>query len=110
MNKYISAICKKAKDSSHSSSRYNTRIKNNTLKSLISEIKNNVRSITSSNEKDIKSASHKNLEKVLLIGLILNTSRIKNMTDGLEKIIEIPDTVYRVSKRSSLSVAYIPLK
>ena len=55
MNKYISAICKKAKDSSHSSSRYNTRIKNNTLKSLISEIKNNVRSITSSNEKDIKS-------------------------------------------------------
>jgi len=39
MSKYVETICKKAKSSSYNSSKYDTRRKNNTLSTLIKEIR-----------------------------------------------------------------------
>ena len=57
MSKYVETICKKAKISSYNSSNYDTRRKNNTLSTLIKEIRSCKSLIIKYNEKDIKLAS-----------------------------------------------------
>ena len=57
MSKYVETICKKAKFSSYNSSKYDTRRKNNTLSTLIKEIRSSKLEIIKYNDKDIKLAS-----------------------------------------------------
>ena len=98
MSKYVETICSRAKISSHTSGKYKTRVKNNTLNTLINEIRSSKARIMKYNEKDIKAASKNNVRDSFLDRLVLNELRIDNMIDGIEKIIQIPDIVFQTSK------------
>ena len=98
MSKYVETICKKAKSSSYNSSKYDTRRKNNTLSTLIKEIRSSQSEIMKYNDKDIKLASETGVQDSFLDRLVLNKSRIDNMIDGLDKIIQIPDITFLTSK------------
>lgn len=98
MSKYVETICKKAKTSSYNSSKYDTRRKNNTLSTLIKEIRSSKLEIIKYNDKDIKLASKMGVKDSFLDRLVLNKSRIDNMIDGLDKIIQIPDITFSISK------------
>ena len=94
MSKYVETICKKAKTSSYNSSKYDTRRKNNTLSTLIKEIRSSKLEIIKYNDKDIKLASKMGVKDSFLDRLVLNKSRIDHMIDGLDKIIQIPDITF----------------
>ncbi len=98
MSKYVETICKNAKTSSYNSSKYDSRRKNNMLGTLIKEIRSSKSTIMKYNEKDIKLASKTRVKDSFLDRLILNKSRIDNMIDGLDKIIQIPDITFITSK------------
>ena len=98
MSKYVETVCNKAKTSSYNSSKYDTRQKNNMLSTLIKEIRSNNSTIIKHNERDIKLASINGVSDSFLDRLVLNKSRIDNMIDGLDKIIHIPDIVFKTSK------------
>ena len=98
MSKYVETICTRAKVSSHTAGNYKTRQKNNALVALMSEIRSNKSRIIKHNEKDVKAASRDKLNDSFIDRLVLNKTRIQNMIDGIEKIIEIEDIVFQISK------------
>ena len=89
MSKYVETICTRAKVSSHTAGNPEYAKKNNALVALMSEIRSNKSKIIKHIEKDVKVASRDKLNDSFIDRLVLNKTRIQNMIDGIEKIIEM---------------------
>ena len=49
--------------------------------------------ILSANERDLKNASHNNIQPTMIDRLTLNESRIIAMANGVKKVAELPDPI-----------------
>ena len=98
IKKYILTLSKQALLSSNKSGTYSSKQKNNTLRSISSNLKSDTKKILDANKIDLDNAKQKGIKDSMVDRLILNKERIDSMRDGLKKIISIPDTLYRTSK------------
>ena len=96
INKYIIKICKQAVLASKKSGVFTTSQKNNVLKDIANNIESDINNIIKNNEIDIKNARRKKISDAMIDRLVINTERIASMCDGLNKIIKIPDTLYKI--------------
>ena len=96
INKYIIKVCKQAVLASKKSGVFTASQKNNVLKDIANNIESDINNIIKSNEIDIKNARRKKISDAMIDRLVINTERIASMCDGLNKIIKIPDTLYKI--------------
>ena len=78
--------------------RLRTEEKNTVLHDMSQELINNKDSILSSNKLDLENSKELNLSPALIDRLTLNEERILGMSNGLQKIIPLPDPVGEVTK------------
>ena len=78
--------------------RLSTEEKNTVLHDMSQELINNKESILSSNKLDLENSKELNLSPALIDRLTLNEERILGMSNGLQKIIPLPDPVGEVTK------------
>jgi len=78
--------------------RLSTEEKNTVLHDMSQELINNKDSILSSNKLDLENSKELNLSPALIDRLTLNEERIWGMSNGLQKIIPLPDPVGEVTK------------
>ena len=78
--------------------RLSTEEKNTVLHDMSQELINNKDSILSSNKLDLENSKELNLSPALIDRLTLNEERILGMSNGLQKIIPLPDPVGEVTK------------
>ena len=78
--------------------RLSTEEKNSVLHDMSQELINNKDSILSSNKLDLENSKELNLSPALIDRLTLNEERILGMSNGLQKIIPLPDPVGEVTK------------
>ena len=98
INKYIQKLCLRAFLASKKSGTYSTDQKNKALKSICVELDKNKNIILKNNTIDVKNANNKGLQDSMIDRLIIDKKRIQTMIDGLDKIIKIPDTLYKQTK------------
>ena len=96
IKKYIIKICKDAASSSQESALYNTSQKNNLLKEISNNINSDRKNIIKANSLDIKNFNIKNSSNPMMDRLMLNDVRISAMCDGINKVIKIPDHLYKI--------------
>ena len=73
-----------------------TQEKNRLLDLIIKNITKNTKSIQRNNSLDIKAAIKNKIQEAMIDRLTLTPKRIKSMCDGLQAIIKIPDTLYKL--------------
>ena len=78
--------------------RLSTEEKNTVLHDMSQELINNKDSILSSNKLDLENSKELNLSTALIDRLTLNEERILGMSNGLRKIIPLPDPVGEITK------------
>ena len=71
--------------------RLSTEEKNTVLYDMSQELINNKDSILTSNKLDLENSKELNLSSALIDRLTLNEERILGMSNGLQKIIPLPD-------------------
>ena len=74
----------------------NSKIKNNALEAMATDIETNKEIILEANIKDIENAKANNISKSFLDRLILNDERIQSISNGLREIIKIEDPVGQI--------------
>jgi glutamate-5-semialdehyde dehydrogenase len=99
MSQYINLIGQKAKKASLE--KINTKIKNKVLKKYYLLIDKERKSILKANEKDIKFAEKKKLNKNLIDRLILDQEKIINIRKSIKKIIKLKDPIDNTLKKWS---------
>jgi len=115
INNYIQKLCLRAFIASKRSGTYSTNQKNKALKSICKELDRSTNTILKNNLIDVKNANNKGLKDSMIDRLIIDKKRIQTMVDGLNKIIKIPDTLYKKTKPQkqkngiSLSQMRVPL-
>ena len=95
---YIQKLCSRALLASKKSGTYSADQKNKVLKSICKELDKNTNIILKNNLIDVKNANNKGLKDSMIDRLIIDKKRIDAMIDGLNKIIKIPDTLYKQTK------------
>jgi glutamate-5-semialdehyde dehydrogenase len=78
--------------------RLSTEEKNTVLYDMSQELINNKDSILTSNKLDLENSKELNLSTALIDRLTLNEERILGMSNGLRKIIPLPDPVGEITK------------
>ena len=78
--------------------RLSTEEKNTVLYDMSEELINNKDSILTSNKLDLENSKELNLSTALIDRLTLNEERILGMSNGLRKIIPLPDPVGEITK------------
>ncbi len=99
MSQYINLIGQNAKKASLE--KINTKIKNKVLKKYYLLIDKEKKSILKANEKDIKFAEKKKLNKNLIDRLILDQEKIINIRKSIKKIIKLKDPIDNTLKKWS---------
>lgn len=89
----IKKICERAKLASRSLALADSKTKNDILIAMAKAVLKNISYIIHENEKDLMSASRKNLSQVLMDRLSLNASRIRSMSDSLLTIAKLKDPI-----------------
>ena len=95
---YIQKLCSRALLASKKSGTYSADQKNKVLKSICKELDKNTNIILKNNLIDVKNANNKGLKDSMIDRLIIDKKRMDAMVDGLNKIIKIPDTLYKQTK------------
>jgi glutamate-5-semialdehyde dehydrogenase len=72
--------------------------KNRVLERMAEALMDNADLLKRANEKDIKSASEKNLSSAMIDRLTLTEKRITEMVEGLKDIISLPDPVGEITR------------
>ena len=78
--------------------RLSTEEKNTVLHDMSQELIKNKDGIIASNKLDLENSKHLELSTALIDRLTLNEDRILGMSDGLKKIIPLPDPVGEITK------------
>ena len=87
---------KNARKASQTLTLANSKIKNNALEAMATDIETNKEIILEANIKDIENAKANNISKSFLDRLILNDERIQSISNGLREIIKIEDPVGQI--------------
>ncbi|MHB0976533.1 MAG: glutamate-5-semialdehyde dehydrogenase [Candidatus Aquicultorales bacterium] len=89
---------KRAKTASRSLTTLTTRAKNDALASMAEALMANAEHILAANEKDIEDASVRGIGANLLDRLMLNSTRLKEMAEGLYDVAVLADPVGEIVK------------
>lgn len=84
---------RKAKEASFVIGNASTSLKNKVLSVIASALQEREEEILRSNEKDVEKAKEKGLPPHLIDRLMLNSKRIKEMSQGVEEVVALPDPV-----------------
>ena len=103
IKKYIKGICVASQRAAMAARSLSNIQRVMIIKKVIKNLKNNNLTIIKKNSIDIKLAKQKNLSDALIDRLLINSSRIKTMINGLEEINTIPDTLYKKINKSRQS-------
>lgn len=96
MEKEITGKAIQAREAARKLNYLSTDIKNKALEAMAAALRNNMDYILQENSKDIEAGKEKGLSKALLDRLLLTPQRVKDMADGLQVIISLPDPVGEV--------------
>ncbi|MCX7798231.1 MAG: glutamate-5-semialdehyde dehydrogenase [Melioribacter sp.] len=97
MNKNLIELVKKSKEAAYKLSRLDTNKKNELLSSIADEIINNQEEILRANNIDVKLGKEKGLNEALIDRLLLNTERLKSMSNAIKEITQLPDPVGEIT-------------
>ena len=100
IKKYIKGVCVAAQRAAMSARALNNNQRIMIIKKIIKNLKDNKNIITRKNSLDIKLAKQNDLSDALIDRLLINSSRLKSMIEGLEEINTIPDTLYKKINKS----------
>ncbi|MFL2552543.1 MAG: glutamate-5-semialdehyde dehydrogenase [Gammaproteobacteria bacterium] len=103
IKKYIKGICVASQRAAMAARSLSSIQRVMIIKKVIKNLKNNNLTIIKKNSIDIKLAKQNNLSDALIDRLLINSSRIKTMINGLEEINTIPDTLYKKINKSRQS-------
>ena len=103
IKKYIKGICVASQRAAMAARSLSNIQRVTIIKKVIKNLKNNNLTIIKKNSIDIKLAKQNNLSDALIDRLLINSSRIKTMINGLEEINTIPDTLYKKINKSRQS-------
>ncbi len=103
IKKYIKGICVASKRAAMAARSLSNIQRVMIIKKVIKNLKNNNQTIIKKNSIDIKLAKQNNLSDALIDRLLINSSRVKTMINGLEEINTIPDTLYKKINQSRQS-------
>jgi glutamate-5-semialdehyde dehydrogenase len=103
IKKYIKGICVASQRAAMAARSLSNIQRVMIIKKVIKNLKNNNLTIIKKNSIDIKLAKQNKLSDALIDRLLINSSRIKTMINGLEEINTIPDTLYKKINKSRQS-------
>ena len=103
IKKYIKGICVASQRAAMAARSLSNIQRVMIIKKVIKNLKNNNLTIIKKNSIDIKLAKQNNLSDALIDRLLINSSRVKSMINGLEEINTIPDTLYKKINKSRQS-------
>ena len=103
IKKYIKGICVASQRAAMAARSLSNIQRVMIIKKVIKNLKNNNLTIIKKNSIDIKLAKQNNLSDALIDRLLINSSRVKTMINGLEEINTIPDTLYKKINKSRQS-------
>ena len=103
IKKYIKSICVASQRAAMAARALTNNQRVMIIKKVIKNLKNNSNKIIKKNLIDIELAKKNNLSDALIDRLVINSSRVKTMIDGLEQINTIPDTLYKKINKSRQS-------
>lgn len=95
---YICEIGSRAKKAARVLAYTDTNTKNKALNFMAEALIANSEEIIKENEKDIIIGTQQGLSKSMIDRLLLNEKRIKDMSDGIRKIAELPDPIGQGTK------------
>jgi glutamate-5-semialdehyde dehydrogenase len=93
---YVTDKAKKAKAASRSLANISTETKNNALLKMAAGLEQASADLIAENKKDLAAAEQKGLSKAMIDRLMLNSDRIKAMSNGLREVAALPDPVGEV--------------
>ena len=103
IKKYIKGICEASQRAAMAARSLSNIQRVMIIKKVINNLKTNNQTIIKKNSIDIKLAKQNNLSDALIDRLLINSSRVKSMINGLEEINTIPDTLYKKINKSRQS-------
>jgi glutamate-5-semialdehyde dehydrogenase len=103
LREYTDHITNKAKKASSQIRSLRTKIKNNVLHELAEALINESNAIIEKNKIDVEEGKKKGLSPALLDRLVLNESRIQNLSKSVIEIASLPDPIGVVTRGSTLS-------
>ncbi len=103
IKKYIKSICVASQRAAMAARALTNNQRVMIIKKVIKNLKNNSNKIIKKNLIDIELAKKNNLSDALIDRLVINSSRVKTMIDGLEQINAIPDTLFKKINKSRQS-------
>jgi glutamate-5-semialdehyde dehydrogenase len=103
IKKYIKGICVASQRAAMAARALTNNQRVMIIKKVIKNLKNNSNKIIKKNLIDIELAKKNNLSDALIDRLVINSSRVKTMIDGLEQINAIPDTLFKKINKSRQS-------
>ena len=103
IKKYIKSICVASQRAAMAARSLSNIQRVMIIKKIIKNLKSNNLTIIKKNSIDIKLAQQNNLSDALIDRLLINSSRVKTMINGLEEINTIPDTLYKKINKSRQS-------
>ena len=95
---YVTEKAVKAKKASRVLANLSTKVKNDALIAMAEEIEKKAEELIKENRKDMESAEKKGLSKAMIDRLTLNPKRIKEMSEGLREVAQLPDPVGEIIK------------
>lgn len=95
---YVYKIAMDAKKGARSISKASSSQKNQLLLKMAEALRERTNELIAENRKDIKFAEKKGLSKALIDRLTLNEKRIKEMSQGLIEVAQLPDPVGEITK------------
>ena len=103
IKKYIKGICEASQRAAMAARSLSNIQRVMIIKKVINNLKTNNQTIIKKNSIDIKLAKQNKLSDALIDRLLINSSRVKSMINGLEEINTIPDTLYKKINKSRQS-------
>jgi glutamate-5-semialdehyde dehydrogenase len=94
----VEQVCRAAKEAASLLARADTSKKNSALSGMAKGLREGAEGLKAENRKDLDAGKAKGLSGAMLDRLLLTDARIRQMADGIEEVIALPDPVGEVLK------------
>jgi glutamate-5-semialdehyde dehydrogenase len=98
IRKSVEQVCRAAKEAASLIARADASRKNAALAGMAKGLREGAEALKAENRKDVDAAKAKGLSGAMLDRLLLTDARIRQMADGIEEVIALPDPVGEVLK------------
>jgi glutamate-5-semialdehyde dehydrogenase len=98
IRKSVEQVCRAAKEAASLIARADASRKNAALAGMAKGLREGSEALKAENRKDVDAAKAKGLSGAMLDRLLLTDARIRQMADGIEEVIALPDPVGEVLK------------